>query len=37
MIRFVCKTKIILSVCKEQIEIGSGVNQSKLNFARKRI
>ena len=37
MTRFVCKTNITLYACKEQIEVRSGIDQGKLDFACKQI
>lgn len=35
--RFVCKTKITLSACEEQMEVRSGEDQDKVDFSNKRI
>lgn len=35
MIKLVYKIKIVLYACKEKIEVGSGVDQGKLDFFQK--
>lgn len=35
LIGFVCKTTVTLYACKEQIEVGSEIDQGNLDFSRK--